>query len=200
MGADTLLELTASKNGQGVAVVTAELVRELVRWAHLKVCDVTIVGHALGAHVAGWTGRELCECNLKLQAIVGLDPPLSGHVLLKHRLDRSDAHYVQTIRTSSAGHSVCHGHGCFYPNHCPHMPGCKAVECDIARSFEYYAESIWSKVPFQSEQCSHVTEVLLGKCQPSGPDRCMGGEPLDENAKGIYALRTNNKHPFAICK
>lgn len=80
----------------------------------LNLRDVTIVGHSLGAHIAGRTAK-LLKSPGKIGCIVGLDP---ASVLFKFfnkykRLSDSDADYVEIIHTDSDkfGFSRPLGHG-----------------------------------------------------------------------------------------
>lgn len=82
--------------------------------------NVTIVGHSLGAHVAGSVGHNV---NGTLDQIIALDPagPLFTHPLLRDnetRLDLGDAKFVQVIYTSrhQLGIGIPIGHQNFYPN------------------------------------------------------------------------------------
>lgn len=89
----------------------------------------TIVGHSLGAHIAGYAGSYL---NGALDTIVGLDP--AGYKFSykdsENRLNTTDAQHVQVIHTYgngpvySLGLNEPIGHSDFYPNYGASQPGC----------------------------------------------------------------------------
>lgn len=78
--------------------------------------NLTMVGHSLGAHIAGLAGKKLKTCN-KVACIIGLDPASVGFNFSKShkRLAISDADYVQIIHTDGRkyGFSNPLGHGTF---------------------------------------------------------------------------------------
>lgn len=66
----------------------------------MKLHNLVIVGHSLGAHIAGMAGKKLTT-NQKISAIIGLDPAgvLFDVNETNYRLADSDADYVQVIHT-----------------------------------------------------------------------------------------------------
>lgn len=93
--------------------------------------DVHILGHSLGAHIAGYVGKYMSK---KLGRITGLDParPAYETPYLKdteNRLDTTDANFVDIIHTcaGSLGFLRPLGHVDFYPNGgAIWQPGCPA--------------------------------------------------------------------------
>lgn len=85
------------------ASALAELIDGLIE-AGLKSNDLIIVGHSLGAHIAGIAGKKISKLN-KIGSIVGLDPAAIlfnvNHTEL--RLANTDAEYVQIIHTDTDG-------------------------------------------------------------------------------------------------
>ena len=86
----------APKVGQHLASFIAELVDKFDR---VSLDDFHLIGHSLGAHVAGFAGQHL---NGKLARITGLDPakPLFSTSNTTKRLDESDAKFVDVIHTA----------------------------------------------------------------------------------------------------
>lgn len=135
--------------------------------------SVHIIGHSMGAHGAGETGKRIKG----IARITALDPcePYFQGTPTDVRLDTSDAVFVDVIHTDSGplvpnlglGMSQAIGHLDFYPNGGVQMPGCKKniisqivdidgiwegtrdfVACNHLRSYKYYSDSIISKEGF----------------------------------------------------
>lgn len=118
---------------QGVKKVVNHLTR-FVRFVHrngMAYDDITLVGHSLGAHIAGLVGKNL---DGQIGAIYALDPagvlftfPLD--VGEEKRLAPTDAQYVQAIYTSSGtlAMSIAAGHQNFWVNKdgAHPQPGCE---------------------------------------------------------------------------
>ncbi len=118
-----------------------------------------IYGHSLGAHAAGYAGREL---NGQLGGIVGFDPAGEGFgVSAKDRLDPSDARNVKAIHTSSSfghlglfgGKSTNIGHENYYPPHGRWLTGAHGY------SYEWYNQRV------------------KNACDTGDPDPWLGGVP-----------------------
>ncbi|XP_050298571.1 phospholipase A1 member A-like isoform X2 [Anthonomus grandis grandis] len=88
--------------------------------------DVHIIGHSLGAHVAGMGGSSVV--GQRVGRITGLDPAGPGYGDIKEelRLDSQDALLVDVIHTfmKVIGTSRPIGHIDFYPNGGRYQPGC----------------------------------------------------------------------------
>lgn len=94
--------------------------------------NVTIAGHSLGAHVAGFVGKDLkLFSNQQLGHIIGLDPagPLFTFPLLappENILTADDARFVQVLHTSvfTFGANNRLGNTDYYANNAIVQPGC----------------------------------------------------------------------------
>ncbi|KAG5864681.1 hypothetical protein JTB14_009871 [Gonioctena quinquepunctata] len=160
--------------------VLGELIQVLIENNALDLEKTMIVGHSLGAHVAGRAGATLKG---RVSCIVGLDPagPLFSYEQINNRIDSTDGKFVQIIHTNAAilGFRKQLGHADYYPNGGEFQPGCTADitgSCSHKKSYEYFAESI-----------------LTGGFMASQ----MGSLSLDLNAYGTYYLTTNDKSPYA---
>lgn len=91
----------------------AKLIEVLVEDG-MRMKDLTLVGHSLGAHVAGCAAKIL-ELKEKIGTIIGLDPAAIGFNFSdeENRLTESDAEYVQIIHTdiTKFGMDKPMGHG-----------------------------------------------------------------------------------------
>ncbi|CAG9761910.1 unnamed protein product [Ceutorhynchus assimilis] len=161
--------------------------------------NVTIIGHSLGAHIAGFTGKNT---GAAVGVIVGLDPasPLFFEGDKNHRLNERDAKYVQAIHTCATGvvgvtYSV--GISDFWPNGGSHQPGCglDVFKCPHLRAIDYYAESLLSD-GFVGQNCNSYLDYELGRCGDATKS-VMGGLNVNKEANGSYYLNTNDKPPYA---
>lgn len=86
----------------------------------------------------------------------------------------------------------------FWPDGGHVQLGCKITDlsCSHARSYQYFAESINSKIGFIGVQCSNYIDYLQNKCA-NNPRGIMGGAKPQAGLKGSYYLKTNDKAPFA---
>ncbi|XP_006778803.1 PREDICTED: pancreatic lipase-related protein 3 [Myotis davidii] len=151
---------------------------------------VHLIGHSLGAHLAGEAGARTPG----LGRITGLDPagPCFHDTPNQVRLDPSDAGFVDVIHTNAArflfefgaGTINACGHLDFYPNGGKHMPGCEDLitpllkfdfnaykeemasffDCNHARSHRFYAESILNPHAFIAYPCRSYESFKAGNC------------------------------------
>jgi len=133
--------------------------------------NIHVVGHSLGAHVAGFIAKKVQEMGLgKLTRVTGLDPaqPFFDLAGPEQRIDKDDAEFVDIIHTNSGmiwdgclSIKKSLGHADFYPAGGVHQPGCVeaciipdimcynvSIEdlikggCSHSRANEYFQESI----------------------------------------------------------
>lgn len=132
-GARTLNYFKARRRVHLVGVATARFVDYLVSLG-LRLDDLIMIGHSLGAHVCGVAAKHFKHG--KPAAIIGLDPafPLFRLLELSHRLHFDDAKYVEIIHTNGGYLGIRHpiGHADFYPNF-----GCKQPSCSSIIPCEY---------------------------------------------------------------
>ncbi|KYM77372.1 Pancreatic triacylglycerol lipase [Atta colombica] len=176
--------------------------------------DIHVVGHSLGAHVAGHIGNYMSK---KLGRITGLDPagPAFETPYLKdkeERLDAADANFVDVIHTcaGSLGFLRPIGHADFYPNGGTFkQPGCPVFSsqyidlacifletCSHGRSHQFFTESIVHPDGFVAMKCSNWMDFQLGKCGDNNFSTAVMGEFINPNIQGIFYLQTNAQPPF----
>lgn len=158
--------------------------------------DLIVVGYSLGAHLAGFIGKNTQYG--KIETIVGLDPagPFFDVNNPAGRLAATDAHYVEIIHTNGWGLGIGDpiGHADFYPNGGRNQPGCGDDEgCSHGRSFRMYAESI-NNNNFGAFRCQRLESIIC-----LGEPREFMGDPRNarRNVRGIFRLLTNDEPPFA---
>nr|XP_042122184.1 inactive pancreatic lipase-related protein 1 [Peromyscus maniculatus bairdii] len=127
-------QTTYTQAANNVRVVGAQLAHMLDVLAtnySYSPSKVHLIGHSLGAHVAGEAGSRTPG----LGRITGLDPVEANFegTPAEVRLDPSDANFVDVIHTDAAplipflgfGTNQMMGHFDFFPNGGQNMPGCK---------------------------------------------------------------------------
>ncbi|XP_045470697.1 pancreatic lipase-related protein 2-like [Harmonia axyridis] len=191
------------------AQIASQYLVEMVEWLVMQgvsLKDMHLVGHSLGAHVAGMAGSKLRSG--KVSRITGLDPALPGynergpHV----KLDPSDAELVEVIHTymKILGYARPLGHIDFYANGGRYQPGCpdiydiwkigESLHCNHARSYQYFAESVVNPKAFKCTRCVSVEEALGENCFEE-TDIYLG-QPSTYRS-GLYFFRTRKTQPYA---
>lgn len=200
-GAGTINYIAARNRVDSVGVVTASLLRLISENTGVGYDRMSVIGHSLGAHVAGFVGKNLGSA---LASIVALDAalPLFSINNPEARVNSEDAIYVESIHTNagSLGFDQPLGHANFYPNGGSSQPGCGldiTGNCAHGRAHEFFAESITSTVGFWAMRCADYTAIVNGNCESTGEYSTLGGEPLNTSAEGVFHLTTNSASPFA---
>ncbi|XP_046751143.1 pancreatic triacylglycerol lipase-like [Diprion similis] len=163
--------------------------------------DTIVVGHSLGAHIAGIAARSAKN---DVGAVVGLDPagPLFNYEATESRMTSKDANFVEVIHTAAGrlGYNGNLGDVDYWPNGGLRQPGCGLdllAICSHLRSYTLFAESILDRNnAFTSKACESYTAYETGQCEDARTSY-MGGATLDVEATGTYYLDTNSVAPFA---
>ncbi|KAL5280664.1 hypothetical protein ACFFRR_004588 [Megaselia abdita] len=181
---------------------------ELIDWLHEKTgmpFETTYVyGHSLGAHVAGFTGKQVTKG--KIKTIIGLDSamPLFRLKNPQNRLADTDAEYVESMHTNGQvlGFYNPIGHAAFYPNGGRSQPTCgfSPFDCAHGRAITYLAEAIARGVDngFDTVTCNNFTDVKVRHCEGDSGGIRMADPENYKKARGIYFLKTDGKSPFGI--
>jgi len=187
----------ATANTRVVGAMLAQIINFMTETLDARPEDMHVIGHSLGAHVAGYAGERLKH----LGRITGLDPaePYFQNTETVVRLDPSDALFVDVIHTDGAAfYSTSHGFGMsqacghvdYYPNGGHKQPGCEDgvithlvnegivtgakefVACNHLRAYHFFTESINSLCPFEGYRCDSETKWKNGSCVPCEEGGC----------------------------
>ncbi|KAH8410297.1 hypothetical protein KR009_010782, partial [Drosophila setifemur] len=177
----------------------AQFTRNLNRQFGADFDSMYLIGHSLGAQIAGSAGKRLHPD--QVNTIFALDPagPKFRRRTIEFRIDSTDAKYVESMQTSANfGFSRPTGSATFYPNYGAYQRSCYYLGCSHIRSYQMFAESINSPQGFWGTPCSR--EDGKWKCDQSRRRTIkMGGEP-SAHKEGIFYVETSSGSPFALGK
>ncbi|KAH8248053.1 hypothetical protein KR038_012014 [Drosophila bunnanda] len=224
-GSDTIDVFSKAYNCRGdvnfVAVDAARFVDTLYTWSAfnteeigenialalvklldlMPVSNIHLIGHSLGAHIVGSAGRNLHRLTGQtIPRITGLDPakPCFNEGEVLSGLLRGDADFIDVIHSNPGvlGKRSPLGDADFYPGGLDPLPaGCFSVVCAHARSWQYYAETVFpgNERNFLATRCSSLTRLRDFRC--AGEEVPMGyAVPL--NLKGNFFLEVSATSPF----
>ncbi|XP_017470989.1 PREDICTED: inactive pancreatic lipase-related protein 1-like [Rhagoletis zephyria] len=201
--ADNIYYLEPARYTVQVGRAVAQLIDLLVEEKDADPKSIHLIGHSLGAHIMGYAGSYT---KYRLGRITGLDPArpaFEGSTGPENHLDVTDAEFVDVIHTCAGilGYKQPIGVVDFYPNGGgAFQPGCNQpaqifTGCSHGRSCEYFAESINSKTGFLATACNSVVDAKAMNCTGQ---RILMGDPVLQNARGIYSVKTADKPNFAL--
>ncbi|XP_044726525.1 phospholipase A1-like [Chrysoperla carnea] len=192
-------------NARKIAKFLGKFLSYLPKLKRFNIKDIRIRGFSLGAHLAGFIGKEInMKTGKKVGRITGLDPtgPLFYSLSADNRLDKGDALFTDVIHTNGALFGIYEpiGHANFYPNN-----GCGMKEKSRISDFkrmdiigelltstyshykatQYFFESIDSD-EFLSTPCDSYKNFEEGKC--NGNQVFMGYNVNTTLASGNYYL------------
>ncbi|XP_075158114.1 phospholipase A1-like [Haematobia irritans] len=160
---------------------------------------LTIIGHSLGAHVAGSVGKNVK--NGKIHKIIGLDPakPLFFYNKPEERLAATDAIYVQAIHTNIGvlGFVKPIGKADFYVNGGNYQPGCDSHECSHIRVTSYYAE-VLELNDFGAIRCDNFIQAKFHNCGSNLSEVRMGARDAVDEVEGIFYVPVRECYPFGV--
>jgi len=213
----------ATGNTRVVGAQLADLISVITQATTQTPSDFHIMGHSLGAHIAGYAGMRLDG----LGRITGMDPagPYFEDTDPEVRLDPTDATFVDNIHSDAAplltlgfGLKQPLGHADFYPNLGRDQPGCdqsvvgqvsdngvfqgtqEYVACNHLRSWHFMLESINSQCPFTAIPCDKAEDFEAGRCSSCTDAGCSRmGFHADVNIPATptkYFLSTADHAPF----
>ncbi|XP_059062895.1 phospholipase A1 VesT1.02-like [Achroia grisella] len=162
---------------------------------------ITLIGHSLGAHIAGIAGQKVQEVTKKsIARIVALDPagPCFGNVSATNRLDKSDAEYVDVLHTNAGILGLLEpvGHKDFYANGGRSQPGCLLSTCDHTRAWQLFAESLTMPDNFPARKCENWTKFKDGLCAKN--EVAFTGINSKPGKPGLYFFNTKSSSPYGL--
>ncbi|XP_028040615.1 inactive pancreatic lipase-related protein 1 isoform X1 [Bombyx mandarina] len=201
--------VNAARNTEKVGTAAAEQLNKLID-AGIPSEKVHLIGHSLGSHVAGYTGRELrTKYNKTVKRLTALDPAFPAFypdgVMMEH-VNAKDAEFVDVIHTDAGGYGapVRTGTADFWPNGGKStQPGCPRFApiplsddnlCSHWRSWRFYAESVRNPEAFPASPAESFSKFKDNPTPELG--LVYMGFNCDHSAKGSYYLTTNGKTPF----
>jgi Lipase len=163
----------AARETEAVGRYVAIVIDKLVGMAMIRLNELHIIGHSLGAHAAGATGANLQSG--RVARISGLDPALPGFGKRRpnnKKLDFGDATFVDVIHTCGGllAEESCVGHVDFYPNNGRRsQPGCDYYNdivcyCSHSKAYEYFATSITND-RYVAQQCTNWDDYKSARCK-----------------------------------
>ncbi|CAH2229366.1 jg21773 [Pararge aegeria aegeria] len=182
--------------GQKLGQFLADVLQQGQDPAHIH-----IIGHSLGAHIAGSTGKAFLAASGRLLGrISALDPagPCFSHVHPDMRLKHTDAAYVDVIHTDGGVYGLkdAIGHKDYYPNSGSMQPKCVLQSCSHSRSWILFGESVIFPKAFPAVQCDDWEAFKNGICGPNVSYMGYASEPDGRN--GRYFLQTNDDYPYGL--
>ncbi|XP_017758632.1 PREDICTED: lipase member H-like [Eufriesea mexicana] len=168
------------------AVVALEKLSDVI---NLKTLHV--IGHSLGAHVAGFIGRSM---ESTLSRITGLDPALPLFYPTECHLTEDDADFVVILHTDAGvfGTPLNTGSVDFYANRgVQPQPGCPlkilgSVVCSHQRSAHIYARAIRHPHAFLAHKC-FIPYLDTGY----GIGEVYFGDDVPTKTRGMYCFNTD---------
>ncbi|XP_055845363.1 phospholipase A1 VesT1.02-like [Episyrphus balteatus] len=188
-----------SEIGQRVA----HLIEFLRDEGNVKNEDLIVIGHSLGAHVAGFAGKTIE--GEQIHTIIGLDTafPLFKYDKCDERLCSTDAMYVESIHTNGKllGFIQPIGQVAFYPNGGKTQPGCgldMSGTCSHSRAYIYYAESI--RQNFLGLKCDDWKTAVKKNCLAGGQGTMAGFSHAYNYMKldGTFYSPVDKKSPYSL--
>ncbi|XP_056635328.1 pancreatic triacylglycerol lipase-like [Diorhabda sublineata] len=216
----------AVANARVVALETISLIKELQDKFNYSLNNIHIVGHGIGAHIAGYIGTTYN----KMKKITGLDPsgPRFQGMPNLVKLSAKNAKYVEVIHTDyyesrSLGINETLGHSDFFVNGARRQPGCPennsfdnvlSVErtslrpgdilpsCSHKRAFKYFVEALVNKnCKFQGIKCGSLSDFENGKCTRCNDHDCreFGLKTYADTSEGNqFFLNTAGRYPYCL--
>ncbi|XP_053395703.1 pancreatic triacylglycerol lipase-like [Mercenaria mercenaria] len=189
----------ATVNARVVGAETSRLINCLRAHAGVSVDKVHIIGHSLGAHIAGYVGKTVPG----ITRITGLDPAEYMYKDTDPRvhLEKSDAQFVDIIHSDGSEYDwVSVTIDIIFHYVKPNAQAFYKLFCSHSRSIHLFIESINTDCPFYGHPCDSISDLdsNKGNCLscPRGVCPEMGYNADKTLARGKFYLRTRASSPF----
>jgi hypothetical protein len=158
----------ATANTRIVGVEVAKLISSYIIKGLITADNVHIIGHSLGAHIAGYAGERISP---KIGRITGLDPAglYFENTDPTVRLDPTDAKFVDVIHSDGTtvsslivGYGLLQniGHVDFYPNGGHNQPNCPITTNNVISKMSNFF-NIEMKQVEDLVACGHISAVYF---------------------------------------
>ncbi|XP_037935717.1 pancreatic triacylglycerol lipase-like isoform X2 [Teleopsis dalmanni] len=193
----------ASKVLPEVGAAVAKLIDFLYTNYGLNFNELVVIGHSLGAHIAGFAGKQVKLG--KIEAIVGIDAalPFINVDDPSQRLSITDANYVVTIHATIGKEGIIKpvGHTAFYPNWGRRLEGCGVDTlglCSHNAAPLVYAAGVrgYSYAPIY--QCSSFEEILEETGCNKEVDVQVGDPLIVKKLPGIFYFEIKDASKLAL--
>ncbi|XP_075224468.1 endothelial lipase-like isoform X2 [Lycorma delicatula] len=198
----------SSQSTESVGRRVSQFLDSIVGQGLARSNEIHIIGHSLGAHVAGVAGNIFSGT---VGRITGLDPAKPGYELADSAevLSNDDAEFVDVIHTAAGTSGEFHprGHADFYPNGGANQPGCdgfspkissylESISCSHMRVCDLFIESIIDYTAFITMKCPDNVSIPPKKEECVNSTKILMGENCKKRARGVYYLETNDGPPY----
>ena len=197
----------AASNTMVVGHALGKLTEALYSFSSNGALKTFCIGHSLGSHVCGFTGKTR-----KLDGIIGLDPagPIFENNFIDGKLCKGDARFVQALHFDAGemGIDQAIGHQDIFINGGKSQPGCRGAVSEAACSHTPFALNFVLKMIEQNpegnlcytnKKCRNEKEAMYGNQQS-----CVGSKGVNvevgaltnsvtEFTEGVFYLNTANK-------
>lgn len=191
----------AAKSVEPVGGIVAKFMDFLCRNRPAVSNKIKMIGHSLGAHVAGFAGKKFTLG--KIYALSGLDParPLFDYCSCEKRLCKDDAEYVESIHTDGEflGFIEPIGHAAFYPNGGEEQKGCEldiSGFCSHMQAVVYCQKALEGK-NYPSIECATYTDATENACGTT-PSAELMAWPSNFNISGIFYVPINEEPRYKL--
>lgn len=181
--------------GEKLGSILADLVK-----AGLPASHIHIIGHSLGAHISGFTGKQFTNLTgQKVGRISGLDPagPCFAQLDISLKLNATDGAFIDVIHTNGgvAGLKEAVGQVDYYPNEGFQQPACLLDTCSHSRAWQYFAESLHDETSYPAVHCASWDAFKKGQCNQTTSYMGLASQP---GTVGNYYLQTASESPFGL--
>lgn len=187
-----------------VGLEVATMITCLRRKYRMPMDTLHVIGYSLGAHVAGYAGKNIN--GRQIHTIIGLDPakPLYYFDQPKKRLSDTDAQYVEVVHTNAIlfGFREPIGTSDFYVNGGMWQPNCGILLssiCSHDRAVTYYAEAITLR-NYGSIKCRDYKKAIDKDCGRTFSKVRIGSSKNLARAKGPYYVPIHSYSPYGMKK